>query len=127
MHRVAVLQILHRQWPRRRIRYPVDITWFNDRVDTLNTFLRNNFKEDRVEGVQFWKHSGFWSPENQELVYTDDGVHLNEVYGYAKYYNNVLLLVNRNEHQTIHWISSTIRLVIIKVTLTCLIRKTMYG
>ena len=50
MHRVAVLQILHRQWPRRRIRYPVDITWFNDRVDTLNTFLRNYFKEDRVEG-----------------------------------------------------------------------------
>jgi hypothetical protein len=38
VQRVAVLQILHRQWPRRRIRYPVDIPWFNDRVDTLNTF-----------------------------------------------------------------------------------------
>jgi hypothetical protein len=46
------LQILHRQWPRRRIRYPVDIPWFNDLVDTLNTFLRNYFKEDRVVGVQ---------------------------------------------------------------------------
>jgi hypothetical protein len=54
---------------------------FNDRVDTLNTFLRNYFKEDRVEGVQFWRHSGFWSPENQELVDTYDKVHLNEVYG----------------------------------------------
>jgi hypothetical protein len=68
-------------------------TGFNDRVDTLNTLLRNYFKEDRVEGVQFWRHSGFWSSKNQELVYTDDGVHLNEVYGYAKYYNSVLLLV----------------------------------
>jgi hypothetical protein len=29
------------------------------------------------------------SPENQELVYTNDGVHLNEVYGYTKYYNSV--------------------------------------
>jgi hypothetical protein len=70
------------------VRYPVDIPWFNDREDTLNTFLRNYFK-DRVEGVQFSRHSGFWSPENQELVYTDDEVHLNEVYGYTKYYNSV--------------------------------------
>ena len=83
VQRMAVLQILHRQLPRRRIRYPVDILWFNDRVDTLNTFLRNYFKEDRVEGVQFWRHSGFWSPENQKLVDTDDKVHLNEVYGYT--------------------------------------------
>ena len=77
MYRVADLQILHQQWPRRRIRYPVDIPWFNDRVDTLNTFLRNYF-------IIY-----YWSPENQELVYTDDGVHLYEVYGYAKYYNSV--------------------------------------
>jgi lysophospholipase L1-like esterase len=92
VQRVAVLQILHRQWSRRRIRYQVDIPWFNDRVDTLNTFFRNYFEEDRVECVQFWRHSGFWSPENQELVYTNDGVHLNEVYGYTKYYNSVLLV-----------------------------------
>jgi hypothetical protein len=59
VQRVAVLQILHRQWHRRRIRYPVDIPWFNDLVDTLNIFLRNYFKEDRVEGVQFWRHCGF--------------------------------------------------------------------
>jgi lysophospholipase L1-like esterase len=59
VQRVAVLQILYRQWSRRRIRYPVDIAWFNDRVDTLNTLLRNYFKEDRVEGVQLWRHSGF--------------------------------------------------------------------
>ena len=81
----------------------VDIPWFNDRVDTLNTFLRNYFtlntflrnyfKEDRVEGVEFWRHSGFRSPENQELVYTDDGVHLNEVYGCPKYYNGALAAV----------------------------------
>jgi hypothetical protein len=84
VQRVAVLQILHRKWPRWRIRYPVDIPWFNDRVDTLNTFLRNYSKEDRVEGVQFWRHSGFWSPENQELVHTDDEVHFNVVHGYTK-------------------------------------------
>ena len=81
---MAVLQILHRQWPRRRIRYPVDIPWFNDCVDTLNTFLRNFFKEDRIEGVQLCRHFDFWIPENQELVYSDDGVHLNEVYGYTQ-------------------------------------------
>ena len=57
VQRVAVLQILPREWPKRRIRYSVDIPWFNDRVDTLNTFLRNYFKEDRVEGVQFWRHN----------------------------------------------------------------------
>ena len=84
VQRVAVLQMLHRQWPRRRIRYPVDIPWFNERVDTLNTFLKNYFKEDRVEDVQFWRHLGLWSPENQHLVYTDDEMHLNEVYGYTK-------------------------------------------
>ena len=59
VQRVAVLQILHRKWPRRRIRYPVDIPWFNDRVHTLNNFLINYFKEDRMEGVQFWRHSVF--------------------------------------------------------------------
>jgi hypothetical protein len=37
-----------------------------------------------VEGVQFRRH-----PENQELVDTDDKVHLNEVYGYTKLYNSV--------------------------------------
>jgi hypothetical protein len=37
--------------------------------------LRNYFKENRVEGVQ--------------LVYSDDRVHLNEIYGYTKYYNSV--------------------------------------
>ena len=36
-----------------------------------------------MEGVQFW------SPENQELVHTDDEVHLHDVYGYTKYYNSV--------------------------------------
>ena len=46
-----------------------------------------------MEGVQLWRHSDFWSPENQELVYTDDGVQLNEVYGYAKYYNSVRVAV----------------------------------
>jgi hypothetical protein len=55
--------------------------------------LKNYFKEDKVEGVQFWRHSGFWSPDNQELVYTDDEVHLNEVYGYTKYYNSVRVAV----------------------------------
>jgi hypothetical protein len=29
----------------------------------------------------------------QELVHTDDGVQLNEVYGYAKYYNCVRVAV----------------------------------
>jgi hypothetical protein len=52
MYKEAFLQILHQQWPKRRIRYPVDIPWFN------------------VEGVQFWRHFGFWSPEIQELFYT---------------------------------------------------------
>ena len=86
---MAVLQISHRQWPKQRIRYPVDIPWFNDLVDTLNTFLRNYFKEDRVEGVQIWRHSGSWSPENQDLVLTSGEMHLNEVYVYTKYYNSV--------------------------------------
>ena len=56
------------------------------RVAVFADFTLNYFKEDRVEGVEFWRHSGFRSPENQELVYTDDEVHLNEVHvhGYTK-------------------------------------------
>jgi hypothetical protein len=59
--RVAVLQMLQRQWPRRRIRYPVDIPWFNDRVDTLNTFLRNYFKENRqLSAVSFQPYANIF-------------------------------------------------------------------
>jgi hypothetical protein len=73
VQRVTVLQISHQQRPRRRM------PWFNDWVDTLNTFLRNYLKKDRAEGVQ--------------LIYTDDRLHLNEIYGYTKYYNSVRVAV----------------------------------
>jgi hypothetical protein len=41
VQRVAVLQMLHRQWPRRRIRYPVDTSYvhFNKQTTAARTLL----------------------------------------------------------------------------------------
>lgn len=46
---VVILQTLHRIAPLKRIRYEVDIPWFNSRVDELNRRISDYIKE--VEGV----------------------------------------------------------------------------
>lgn len=41
-----------------------------------------------IDGVKFYKLTGFWSKESQMKVYDSDGVHLNSE-GNKKYYNNL--------------------------------------
>jgi lysophospholipase L1-like esterase len=89
VRRICVYQILHRKAPKVPCRYAVDAVWFNSRVDLVNKMLNDRMGRDFLAGVRFWRHSGFWSRENQALVYCDDGVHLNEEHGYPKYYNSV--------------------------------------
>lgn len=89
VHKVAVLQILHRLPPTKEIRYEVDTVWFNQRCDELNLYLSNYFKDNKVEKVCFWRHSGFWSDENKQRVFSPDGVHLNNMHGYPKYYQSL--------------------------------------
>lgn len=87
---VVILQTLHRIAPLKRIRYEVDIPWFNSRVDELNRRISDYIKE--VEGVTFFRLSGFWNPSTRSKVYLDDGVHLNEQ-GNIKYFNNIRAVV----------------------------------
>lgn len=89
LQRVCVYQILHRKPPGKPGRFSVDVEWFNARVDVVNRLLNDRLGRDFGSGVRFWRHSGFWSQENKEIVYCEDGVHLIETYGYPKYYNSV--------------------------------------
>lgn len=93
VRKVAVIQILHKLPPTIPVRYPVDTVKFNKRCDELNLFLGNYFKDDKVEGVRFWRHQGFWTEENKRLTYMADGTHLNVEHGYPKYYQNVRRVV----------------------------------
>ncbi|CAC5377599.1 unnamed protein product [Mytilus coruscus] len=87
--KVIICQILHRLSPQKRIRYKVDIKWFNKRCDELNSFLSHYFRENRMDNVSFWKHSGFWSERSKQFAFCNDGVHLNINTGYPKYYNSI--------------------------------------
>lgn len=73
---VVILQTLHRIAPLKPTRYQVDLPWFNSRVDELNRRISEYIKE--VEGVNFFRLSGFWNPSTRSTVYLDDGVHLNK-------------------------------------------------
>lgn len=64
---VIVCQILHRLPPKRPIKYEIDVDWFNERCDELNVYLDSYFKDDNMEDVMFWRHSGFWSPDSKHL------------------------------------------------------------
>lgn len=89
VRRVCVFQILHRKPPTKPGRFAVDSEWFNSRVDLVNRLLDERLGRDFLSGVRFWRHAGFWSPENKAMVFCEDGVHLNETQGYPKYYNSV--------------------------------------
>lgn len=90
---VIVCQILHRLPPKRPIKYEIDVDWFNGRCDELNVYLDSYFKDDNMEDVMFWRHSGVWSPDSKASTYIDDGVDLKNQDGYLnsqiKYYRSV--------------------------------------
>ena len=87
---VVILQTLHRLAPVRRIRYGVNVHWFNSRVDALNGRIANYLRN--VDGAAFFRLSGFWAPSARATKYCDDGVHLNEQ-GNISYYNNIRAVV----------------------------------
>ena len=83
------LWILHRLPTTKEIRYEVETVWFNHRCEELILCLSNYFKENQVEKVCFWRHSGFWSDEYNQRVFLPDGVHLNNMHIYPKYYQSL--------------------------------------
>lgn len=84
--KVVVLQTLYRLPPTFRVRYKVDTTWFNSRVDELSQRMSSYFMS--ADGTFFFRLNGFWSTESQQLVFLPDGVYLNDK-GNIKYYNNL--------------------------------------
>ena len=89
--RVVVMQILHRLRPKRRVRHPVDIGWFNDRCDQVNRLLVELVKDER--NIFYWKHKGLFEPEQLSLALDEDGTHPNYVAGYPKYFKNIRAVV----------------------------------
>lgn len=86
--RVVVFQVFHRIRPSRRTRYPVDLDWFNDRVDETNLILTRNIPNISEGRARFWRCNGFWSPEAKQISFSEDGVHLSD-HGLRKFYANI--------------------------------------
>lgn len=84
---VIVCQVFHRT-PTRHTRYPVDLDWFNSRVDRTNILLNNAIDDLPLNKVKFWRCKGFWSIEAQSLAFSEDGVHLSG-HGQQKFYANI--------------------------------------
>lgn len=82
---IVVMQILHHCRPSRPVRYPVNVEWFNDRVDQTNRLLHVLFSK---EGLVFWKHKGLWEENALRQAILPDGVHLSAG-GYRKYFKNI--------------------------------------
>lgn len=82
---VIVAQITHRCPPSVTIRYRVDTSIYNGRVDTLNRSLH------RLSGLhswcRFWRLKGFWAPGVKASVFAPDGCHLSDA-GNRKLYTN---------------------------------------
>ena len=74
VHKVIVLQTLHRQRSVRYTRYPVDPDWYNPRVDELNKSLSEKLNNARHRRSHLWRLKGFWMPSRD--MFADDGCHL---------------------------------------------------
>jgi hypothetical protein len=75
VQRVAVLQILHRQWPRRRIRFPVDIPWFNDREIDISTYIKTE-KITKTTNKRMSKYHNFCCHIIQSIKCKDASKHV---------------------------------------------------
>lgn len=87
---VVVLQILHRVPSLVPIRHPVDIVWFDDRVDEVNLSLTKKLQD--TSQACFWRHKAFWSVKSQLEVFSRDGIHLS-TQGQRKYFSSLRALV----------------------------------
>ncbi|KAH3783043.1 hypothetical protein DPMN_160970 [Dreissena polymorpha] len=59
---VVVCHIFHRIPASKPVKYPVDIVWFNDRVNQTNHILREKLHSDHPSKTYFWYCNGFWAP-----------------------------------------------------------------
>ncbi|KAH3701603.1 hypothetical protein DPMN_076592 [Dreissena polymorpha] len=76
--KVIVCQVLHRCEPKIRTRFPVDLHWFNARVDKLNASLDTTLKSRFPNRAFLWRMKGFWSPETKNKNFASDGCHLSD-------------------------------------------------
>ena len=74
---VIVSQILHRM-DSRFTRFPVDITWFNARVDTTNNLLKDQLSHRYPNKARFWRLKGFWGTSAKQSAIKRDGVHMSD-------------------------------------------------
>ena len=81
------MQILNRCHPKRRMKYPVNIDWFNERCDQVNRLMVELVRNDRH--IFFWKHKGLFESEQLSVAPGADGTHLNDVADYPKYFKNI--------------------------------------
>lgn len=75
---VIVLQVLHRCRPTGRTRYPVDVDWFNSRVDELNMLLIDGLNTTAHHRSYLWRMKGFWSQDCKARHFAADGCHLSD-------------------------------------------------
>ncbi len=88
VQQVIIGQILHRM-ESARTRYPVDIQWFNSRVDSTNLLLSEAVTTCKYPSqARLWRCKGFWSPEVQHEAFSWDGVHLSNI-GQRKLFSNI--------------------------------------
>ena len=85
--RVIFLQIVHRTHS-DSTRYPVDLSWFNARVDEANNLLQLRIKSSSGEKVTFWRLKGLSSYTTRHTGLSNDGTHLSRL-GQRKLFNNI--------------------------------------
>ena len=84
---VIVGQILHRA-PAVFTRYPVDLEWFNCRVDATNQLISRFLEAKYPTQSRLWRFTGFWSTVAKQTVFARDGTHLTND-GQFKLFNNI--------------------------------------
>lgn len=78
VRKVIVMQVLHRLQPSRHTNYPVDLVWFNARVDELNYLLFDRLNRTEHKRSYLWRLKGFWSDACKEQNFSEDGCHLSD-------------------------------------------------
>jgi lysophospholipase L1-like esterase len=76
VQKVIVLQVLHRCNPSIRSNYPVDVDWYNARVDELNSHLLEMLNHTTPKRSYLWRMKGFWSTACKQRNFATDGCHL---------------------------------------------------
>ena len=66
---VILFQTFHRTTATRPSRFPVDLEWFNDRVDIFNRLLTSAIPASFAGKACFWRCNGFWSDDAKGLLW----------------------------------------------------------